>query len=139
MTRHSVMVIRLPPSVPVPEPEIEEEEELTAFAEDDDEGGGILNAEEIEAAKTVNRELAQAWLDCVSDCEEQASGAFEGVHFHWLMSDVDQGEITNIASSGGVEAALRTVEIQQSRIPTQHMKNQAAIRTCKKHMRSLYP
>ena len=37
-----------PTFVPVPEPEIEEEEELTAFAEDDDEGGGILNAEEIE-------------------------------------------------------------------------------------------
>lgn len=94
-----------PTFVPVPEPEIEEEEEVTAFAEDDDEGGGILNAEEIEAAKTVNRELAQAWLDCVSDCEEQASGAFEGVHFHWLMSDVDQGEITNIASSGGDEGS----------------------------------
>ena len=94
-----------PTFVPVPEPEIEEEEQVTAFAEDDDEGGGILNAEEIEAAKTMNRELAQAWLDCVSDCEEQASGDFEGVHFHWLMSDVDQGEIENIASSGGDEGS----------------------------------
>ena len=71
----------------------------------DDEGGGILNAEEIEAAKTMNRELAQAWIDCVSDCEEQASGDFEGVHFHWLMSGVDQGEIESIAGSGGDEGS----------------------------------
>lgn len=94
-----------PVFVAVPEPEIEEEGEAVSLASDDDEGGDILNAEEIEAAKTVNRELAQAWLDCVSDCEEQASGDFEGVHFHWLMSDVDRGEIENIASSGGEEGS----------------------------------
>lgn len=73
--------------------------------EEDEENGETLNTDEIEAAKSQNREMARAWLDCVDDCEEKAGGSFEGVHFHWLMSDVNQGEIENTASSGGEEGS----------------------------------
>lgn len=84
-----------PVFVAVPEPETDDGE--------DGEEGETLNGDEIEAAKARNRELAQAWLDCVSSCEEQADGDFEGVHFHWVMVDVHQSEIQNIADSGGLE------------------------------------
>lgn len=88
-----------PVFVPVPEPEMGEEDETTG------ESGEILNSAQIEEAKTQNRQLARAWLDCTAACEEQAGGKFEGVHFHWLMSDVDQGEIENIASTGGEQGS----------------------------------
>lgn len=87
-----------PVFVAVPDSETDEEEE-------GDSDGEPLNGDEIEAAKARNRELARAWLSCVSSCEEQASGDFEGVHFHWLMPDVDQGEIEEISSSGGKEGS----------------------------------
>jgi len=37
----------------------------------------------------------------VEECEEHASGDFEGVHFHWIQSDVDASVIESILESGG--------------------------------------
>ena len=71
--------------------------------EEDEETGETLNTEAIEAAKAVNRANAQKWLDTVADCEEKAGGDFEGVHFHWLMEEVNQEEIESAAESGGEE------------------------------------
>ena len=85
-----------PVFVPVPEPEIEE---------DEDGNEEVVNQAEIDAAKAENQMLAETWLQCVSDCEEKASGDFEGVHFHWIMPEVDQGEISSVASSGGEEGS----------------------------------
>lgn len=69
--------------------------------EEDEETGEITNEDEIEAAQTENRKLAQSWLDCYEACEAHASGDFSGVHFHWLMPQVDMGEIESVCSSGG--------------------------------------
>lgn len=69
--------------------------------EEDDETGEILNEAEIEAAQSENMRLAQKWLDCAAACEEQGSGEFFGVHFHWLMGEVDRGEVESISSNGG--------------------------------------
>lgn len=80
-----------PVFLPVPEPE------------EDEETGEILNSSEIEQAQAINQLTAKKWIDTVKDCEEQASGEFEGVHFHWHMEDVDRGEIENTAISGGAE------------------------------------
>lgn len=82
-----------PVFVPVPEPE------------EDEETGEVLNSEAIESAKAANQAAAQKWVDTVTDCEEKASGAFEGVHFHWMMEDVNQGEIESVANSGGDEGS----------------------------------
>ena len=71
--------------------------------EEDEETGETLNTEAIEAAKAVNRANAQKWLDTVADCEEKAGDDFEGVHFHWLMEEVNQEEIESAAESGGEE------------------------------------
>lgn len=71
--------------------------------EEDEETGEILNSSEIEQAKAINQLTAQKWIATAKDCEEQASGAFEGVHFHWYMEDVDRGEIESTAASGGEE------------------------------------
>ena len=71
--------------------------------EEDEETGETLNTEAIEAAKAANRANAQKWLDTVADCEEKAGGDFEGVHFHWLMEEVNQEEIESVAESGGEE------------------------------------
>ena len=43
-------------------------------------------------------------LATVEECESYAS-EHEGVHFHWVMSGVDEGEISSIASSGGDEGS----------------------------------
>ena len=80
-----------PVFVPVPEPE------------EDEETGEVLNQGEIDAAQAENREMAKTWLACAAACEEKAGGDFEGVHFHWLMPDVDQGAIEEIAGTGGNE------------------------------------
>lgn len=80
-----------PVFVPVPE------------EEEDEETGDVTNSGEIEQAKATNQLLAQEWIQCLETCEDQASGDFEGVHFHWLMPDVDQGSIEDTASSGGDE------------------------------------
>ena len=45
--------------------------------------------------------LAQSWLDAVTACEDAASGAHAGIHFHFIMDGVDQGAIESVASSGG--------------------------------------
>ena len=80
-----------PVFVPVPE------------EEEDEETGEIENQAEIDAAKEENRRLASIWLNTFASCASWASGNFSGVHFHWLMPEVDQGEINRIASSGGEE------------------------------------
>ena len=80
-----------PVFVPVPE------------EEEDEENGEIENQAEIDAAKEENRRLASIWLNTFASCASWASENFSGVHFHWLMPEVDQGEISRIASSGGEE------------------------------------
>ncbi len=65
-----------PAFVPVPE-------------EEEDEEGEVINEEEIEAAQAENIRLANSWLLCEEECEKKAGGDFEGVHFHWIMEEVD--------------------------------------------------
>ena len=79
-----------PAFVPVPE-------------EEEDEEGEVINEDEIEAAQAENIRLANSWLLCEEECERKAGGDFEGVHFHWIMEEVDAGEIEGIASDGGSE------------------------------------
>lgn len=79
-----------PTFVPVPE-------------EEEDEEGEVINEDEIEAAQAENIRLANSWLLCEEECEGKAGGDFEGVHFHWMMEEVDAGEIEGIASDGGSE------------------------------------
>ena len=79
-----------PAFVPVPE-------------EEEDEEGEVTNEDEIEAARAENIRLANSWLLCEEECEGKAGGDFEGVHFHWIMEEVDVGEIESIASDGGSE------------------------------------
>ena len=79
-----------PTFVPVPE-------------EEEDEEGEVINEDEIEAAQAENIRLANSWLLCEEECEGKAGGDFEGVHFHWMMEEVDAGEIESIASDGGSE------------------------------------
>ena len=79
-----------PTFVPVPEDE-------------EDEEGEVINEDEIEAAQAENIRLANSWLLCEEECEGKAGGDFEGVHFHWMMEEVDAGEIEGIASDGGSE------------------------------------
>ena len=98
----------------------EEEDEVAGSEEDspviiqslesvvvkEDEEGEVTNQDEIDEAKEENRRLASGWLECFDACDETASaGTYEGVHFHWLMSEVSQGEISSIASSGGEEGS----------------------------------
>ena len=71
--------------------------------EEDEETGEILNSSEIEQAKAINQLAAKKWMDTAEDCENQASGAFEGVHFHWYMEGVDREAIEEISDSGGEE------------------------------------
>lgn len=82
-----------PRFVSVPEEEEEEDEESGEAS--------VVNEAEIEAAQAENKRLAQSWLACCAACEEYASGDFEGVHFHWLMPDVNVGEIESILDFGG--------------------------------------
>lgn len=59
--------------------------------EEEDEEGEVTNQDEIDEAKEENRRLASGWLECFDACDETASaGTYEGVHFHWLMSEVSQ-------------------------------------------------
>ncbi len=69
--------------------------------EEDEETGEVLNSDAIEAAQAKNREAAGAWTLCAKDCGEKAGGEYSGVHFHWMMEDVDTEEIERIAASGG--------------------------------------
>lgn len=69
--------------------------------ETDEETGEVTNEAEIEAAQAENQRLAHAWVSCVADCEEHASGDFSGVHFHWIQSGVNESEIESVLSDGG--------------------------------------
>lgn len=82
-----------PGFVPVPEPEEEEDEEGNSE---------IVNQDEIDAAQAENMALAETWLTCYADCKAK-EGELSGVHFHWLMDGVSEGEISGIAESGGSE------------------------------------
>lgn len=84
----------------IPEPELETPEPDTDGSVGED---IVINEGEMEAAKTSNMKIAGKWLTCVSECEDKASGDFEGVHFHWIMDGVDQSVIEDTASSGGGE------------------------------------
>lgn len=91
-----------PEFVEVPEPEYLEIPAVPGVSEASKEQ---INEAEIEEAKAKNMELAQAWLDCFNSCGEKSNGDFNGVHFHWLLDDVDQGEIISTADSGGEEGS----------------------------------
>ena len=89
---------------------------LNGFAQGITAGFSVLTAQRFGAGKKEgvkesvtkeeNRRLASGWLECFDACDETASaGTYEGVHFHWLMSEVSQGEISSIASSGGEEGS----------------------------------
>lgn len=82
-----------PVFVAVPEEEEEEDEETGESS--------VANEDEIEAAQAENKRLAQSWMLCQEACAAHASGDFEGVHFHWLMPEVDQGQIESILDNGG--------------------------------------
>lgn len=84
----------------VPEPELEASEPAPDGSVGED---IVINKGEIEAAQAANMEAARQWLACVSECEDKASGDFEGVHFHWIMNDVDRSVIEDTASTGGGE------------------------------------
>ena len=68
--------------------------------EEDPETGEIVNQDDIDYAIELNMSMANAWLATVEDCEAKASER-EGVHFHWIMDEVDQGKIEEVASDGG--------------------------------------
>lgn len=71
--------------------------------EENEETGEVENQAEIDAAKEENRHLAALWLNTCASCEAWASGDFSGVHFHWRMPEVDEGEIETLLYSGGEE------------------------------------
>ena len=71
--------------------------------EEEDDDGNVTNGEEIKAAQSENIRLANSWLSCERECDNQAGGDFEGVHFHWILDDVEASEIRRIASGGGEE------------------------------------
>ena len=60
----------------------------------------VLNEDEIKEVQQKNMDAAAGWLATLADCETHASD-FDGVHFHWVMPDVDESAISDIASSGG--------------------------------------
>ncbi|MCI8517881.1 MAG: hypothetical protein HFG75_13615 [Hungatella sp.] len=65
-----------------------------------EETGEADNQSEIEEAMAVNAQLALKWLSCVEACEDKAGGGWEGVHFHWIMDEVDSEAIEEAAESG---------------------------------------
>lgn len=67
----------------------------------DEKTGEVTNESEIETAQAENQRLADAWINCVADCEDYASGEFSGVHFHWIQSGVNQSEIESVLADGG--------------------------------------
>lgn len=71
----------------------------------DPESGQVLNEDEIAAAQGENQRLAREWLDCAAACADHASGEFEGVHFHWIMNEVNVS-LLEAAAAGGSEAPL---------------------------------
>ncbi len=71
----------------------------------DEETGEVLNQDEIDGAKAINGELALRWLGCEADCQEKAEGDGEGVHFHWIMEDVDREIVETVSETGDCAAA----------------------------------
>lgn len=116
-----------PTFVPVPE-------------EEEDEEGEVINEDEIEAAQAENIRLANSWLLCEEECEGKAGGDFEGVHFHWMMEEVDAGEIEGIASDGGSEGETPDAgPDDQGQTGKLRMQSLAARRTVGRRMRSSFP
>ena len=81
-----------PKFTPVPEPE------------EDEETGEITNEDEIEKAKEANRAVALQWMAYRDDCESMSQDR-DGVHFHWIMDDVNVDIIEEVSSSGGEEGS----------------------------------
>lgn len=50
-----------------------------------------------------NIRLANSGFCAKRNVKERRAEDFEGVHFHWIMEEVDAGEIEGIASDGGSE------------------------------------
>ncbi len=69
--------------------------------EEYDDEGDLENGSEISAAQAENQKLSKAWMDCHNACVSHASGDFDGVHFHWMMSSVSESKIDSVLSSGG--------------------------------------
>ena len=67
----------------------------------DPETGEVMNQDQVDAARSANMSIVQEWLDITAACEEKASD-FDGVHFHWIMDEVDVGAIEDAAGSGEV-------------------------------------
>ena len=72
--------------------------------EEDEETGEIANEDEIEAAKEKNMEIALQWMSYRDDCESMSQDR-DGVHFHWIMDDINVDVIEEVSSSGGEEGS----------------------------------
>ena len=72
--------------------------------EEDEETGEITNEDEIEAAKEANMEIALQWMAYRDDCEAMSQER-DGVHFHWIMDDVNVDVIEEVSTSGGEEGS----------------------------------
>ena len=81
-----------PDFAPVPEPETDDE-------------GAVTNQDEIDAAKTMNKEAAAKWFQYYEDCIAMATENRPGVHFHWLQPEVSEDAIREVEESGGTEGA----------------------------------
>ena len=72
--------------------------------EEDEETGEVTNQDEIDAAKEANQEIALQWMTYRDDCEAMSQER-DGVHFHWIMDDVNVGVIEEVSTSGGEEGS----------------------------------
>lgn len=72
--------------------------------EEDEETGEITNQDSIDAAKEANQEVALQWMAYRDDCENMSQER-DGVHFHWIMSDVNVDVIEEVSSTGGDEGS----------------------------------
>lgn len=80
-----------------PAPEFaEESEDEEGGDEGDDEGGG----DEAEAISEANKEVAKQWLEYYEACTKMAEEDRPGVHFHWVLEDVDPDAIAEVAETG---------------------------------------
>ena len=75
-------------------------------AEGDKESGGEVEIDEdsIEQTKDKNRAAAQAWMDLVEACEQEAA-AGGGTHFHWMQDEDAYEEVSHVLENGGLEDA----------------------------------
>ena len=87
----------------------------------------------LETADDTNRYLPGAVMTLYDAIEVKQNGDSEDYQFDGVNVERDRyGNVSNI------DVYKRQVETLQNRMLTRHMKNQAAIRTCKILMRSLF-